>query len=33
LDIVICTSANNDEEARELLREFNMPFYNWYNVT
>ena len=32
LDIVICTSANSDEEARELLREFNMPFYNWYNV-
>ena len=28
LDIVICTSANSDEEARELLREFNMPFYN-----
>lgn len=33
LDIIICTSANSDEEARELLREFNMPFYNWYNVT
>ena len=28
LDIIICTSANNDDEARELLREFNMPFYN-----
>ena len=28
LDIVICTSAKSDEEARELLREFNMPFYN-----
>ena len=28
LDIVICTSANSDEEARELLRELNMPFYN-----
>ena len=28
LDIIICTSANSDEEARELLREFNMPFYN-----
>ena len=26
LDIVICTSANNDDEARELLKEFNMPF-------
>jgi len=33
LDIVICTSAKSDDEARELLREFNMPFYNWYNVT
>ena len=28
LDIVLCTSANSDDEARELLREFNMPFYN-----
>ena len=28
LDIIICTSANNDDEGRELLREFNMPFYN-----
>ena len=28
LDIVLCTSANSDHEARELLREFNMPFYN-----
>ena len=28
LDIVFCTSANSDDEARELLREFNMPFYN-----
>ena len=28
LDIVLCTSANNDDEARELLKEFNMPFYN-----
>ena len=26
--IVLCTSANSDDEARELLREFNMPFYN-----
>ena len=32
LDIVICTSANSDDEARELLREFNMPFYNWLNM-
>jgi len=28
LDIVVCTSANSDDEAREWLREFNMPFYN-----
>ena len=28
LDIVFCTSANSDDEARELLREFNMPFYS-----
>jgi len=26
MDIVICTTANTDEEARQLLREFNMPF-------
>jgi large subunit ribosomal protein L5 len=26
MDIVICTSAKNDEEARELLRRFNLPF-------
>ncbi len=26
LDIVICTSAKNDEEACALLREFNFPF-------
>ncbi len=26
LDIVICTTANSDDEARELLRGFNMPF-------
>ena len=32
LDIVICTSANSNDEARELLREFNMPFYNWLNM-
>lgn len=28
LDIVICTSANNDDEARELLKGFNMPFFS-----
>ena len=26
MDIVICTTANTDEEARELLTGFNMPF-------
>jgi large subunit ribosomal protein L5 len=26
MDIVICTSANTDEEARELLRGFEVPF-------
>ena len=26
MDIVICTTAANDEEARELLRAFKMPF-------
>lgn len=26
MDIVICTTAKTDEEARELLRFFNMPF-------
>jgi large subunit ribosomal protein L5 len=26
MDIVICTSAKTDNEARELLRAFNMPF-------
>ena len=28
LDIVICTSSNNDLEALELLKGFNMPFTN-----
>ena len=28
LDIIICTSASNDDEATELLTEYNMPFYN-----
>lgn len=28
LDIVICTSAKNDEEAKELLKMFKMPFKN-----
>ncbi len=26
MDIIICTNAANDEQARELLRGFNMPF-------
>lgn len=26
MDIIICTSANTDDEARELLRGFMMPF-------
>jgi large subunit ribosomal protein L5 len=26
MDIVICTSAKTDDEARELLRAFDMPF-------
>ncbi len=26
LDIIVCTSAKTDEEARELLRAFNFPF-------
>jgi len=28
MDIVICTSAKNDKEAKALLKAFNMPFYN-----
>jgi len=26
MDIIVCTSAQNDEEAKELLRHFNFPF-------
>ncbi len=26
MDITICTSVDNDDEARELLRQFGMPF-------
>jgi large subunit ribosomal protein L5 len=26
MDITICTSATNDDEARELLKQFGMPF-------
>ena len=28
MDVVICTTADSDDAARELLREFNMPFNN-----
>lgn len=28
MDIVICTTANNNEEAKELLKGFKMPFKN-----
>jgi large subunit ribosomal protein L5 len=28
LDIIICTTASNDDEAKELLRQFDMPFRN-----
>ena len=26
MDVIVCTSAGNDDEARELLRQFNFPF-------
>jgi len=26
MDIIVCTTANTDDEARELLREFQFPF-------
>ena len=26
LDVIVCTTANTDDEARELLRGFNFPF-------
>jgi large subunit ribosomal protein L5 len=28
MDIIICTTAKTDEEAKELLRGFNFPFVN-----
>ncbi len=28
MDIVVCTTAKNDEEAKALLKEFNFPFKN-----
>jgi large subunit ribosomal protein L5 len=26
MDVIICTTANTDDEARELLRGFEFPF-------
>ena len=26
MDVIVCTTAHNDDEARELLRAFNFPF-------
>ena len=26
MDVIVCTTTRNDEEARELLRQFNFPF-------
>ena len=26
LDVIVCTSAKTDDEARELLKGFNFPF-------
>ena len=28
MDIIICTTASNDDQAKELLRAFDMPFKN-----
>jgi len=28
MDVIVCTTANNDNEARALLRGFNFPFRN-----
>ena len=28
MNVVICTTANSDDEARELLRGFEMPINN-----
>jgi len=28
MDVIICTTARTNDEARELLRQFNMPFTN-----
>ena len=29
MDVIICTSANTDKEAKSLLKYFNKPFRNW----
>jgi large subunit ribosomal protein L5 len=26
MDVIVCTTAKTDDEARALLREFNFPF-------
>ena len=26
MDVIVCTSAHSDDEARELLKGFNFPF-------
>jgi large subunit ribosomal protein L5 len=28
MDIIVCTTAETDDEARALLRQFNFPFRN-----
>jgi large subunit ribosomal protein L5 len=28
MDIIICTTAKTDAEAKALLKQFNMPFAN-----
>ncbi|MBT5641338.1 MAG: 50S ribosomal protein L5, partial [Rhodobiaceae bacterium] len=28
MDVIICTTANTDDEAKALLRELNFPFRN-----
>ena len=30
MDITIVTTAKTDEEAKELLKNFNFPFVKWY---
>jgi len=29
MDVIICTTAKTDKEAKSLLKYFNMPFRNW----